>query len=94
MSAIVGVFLAFLALRRVGVDNVVTTLVHSSPIWVLVALGLFSTSMVLRAVSWFQIVRAALPESPVKRRTILSATSIGVLMSATLPARSVSLRVR
>ena len=64
MSAIVGLFLAFLALKRVGVDNVVTTLVHSSPIWVLVALGLFSTSMLLRAVSWFQIVRAALPESP------------------------------
>ena len=87
VSAIVGIFLAFLALRRVGVENVVTTLVHSSPIWVLVALGLFSTSMFVRAVSWFQIVRAALPERPVQRRTILSATSIGVLMSATLPAR-------
>jgi phosphatidylinositol alpha-mannosyltransferase len=87
VSAIVGLFLAFLALKRVGVDNVVTTLVHSSPIWVLVALGLFSTSMILRSVSWFQIVRAALPESPIQRRTILSATSIGVLMSATLPAR-------
>ena len=87
LSAVIGVLLAFLALRRVGVDNVVTTLVHSSPIWVLIALGLFSTSMILRAVSWFHIVRAALPERPVKRRTILSATSIGVLMSATLPAR-------
>ena len=43
--------------------------------------------MLLRSVSWFQIVRAALPESPIQRRTILSATSIGVLMSATLPAR-------
>ena len=49
--------------------------------------ALFSTSMFLRALSWFQIVRAALPGPPVKRRTILSATSIGVLMSATLPAR-------
>jgi phosphatidylinositol alpha-mannosyltransferase len=87
VSAIIGLFLAFLALKRVGVDNVVTTLVHSSPIWVLVALGLFSTSMLLRSVSWFQILRAALPESPIQRRTILSATSIGVLMSATLPAR-------
>ena len=66
VSAIVGLFLAFLALKRVGVDNVVTTLVHSSPIWVLVALGLFSTSMLLRAVSWFQILRAALPESPIQ----------------------------
>jgi phosphatidylinositol alpha-mannosyltransferase len=87
VSAVVGLFLAFLALRRVGVENVVTTLVDSSPIWVLVALALFSTSMFLRALSWFQIVRAALPEAPVRKRTILSATSIGVLMSATLPAR-------
>jgi phosphatidylinositol alpha-mannosyltransferase len=87
LSAIVGVLLAFLALRRVGFDNVATTLLRSSPIWVLIALGLFSTSMILRAVSWFHIVRAALPDHPVKRRTILSATSIGVLMSATLPAR-------
>ena len=87
LSAVVGVLLAFLALRRVGFENVLQTLVDSSPIWVLIALALFSTSMILRAVSWFHIVRAALPEYPVKRRTILSATSIGVLMSATLPAR-------
>ena len=87
LSAIVGVLLAFLALRRVGFDNVATTLLRSSPIWVLIALALFSTSMILSAVSWFHIVRAALPDRTVKRRTILSATSIGVLMSATLPAR-------
>jgi phosphatidylinositol alpha-mannosyltransferase len=87
LSAVIGVLLAFLALRRVGFENVFTTLVHSSPIWVLIALGLFSTSMILRAGSWFHILRAALPDRPVKRRTILSATSIGVLMSATLPAR-------
>ena len=87
VSAIVGVLLAFLALRRIGFENVVTTLVRSSPSWVLIALALFSLSMVLRAVSWFHILKAALPDRPVKRRTILSATSIGVLMSATLPAR-------
>ncbi len=87
LSAIAGVLLAFLALRRIGFENVFTTLVQSSPSWVLIALALFSLSMILRAVSWFHILRAALPDRPVKRRTILSATSIGVLMSATLPAR-------
>jgi phosphatidylinositol alpha-mannosyltransferase len=87
LSAVIGVLLAFLALRRIGFDNVATTLLRSSPIWVLIALALFSTSMFLRAMSWFHILRAALPDRPVKRRTILSATSIGVLMSATLPAR-------
>jgi phosphatidylinositol alpha-mannosyltransferase len=87
ISAVLGLLFAFLALRRVGAENVLSTLVKSSPSWVLVALALFSTSMVLRAVSWYQIVRAALPDRPVKRRTILSGTVIGVLMSATLPAR-------
>jgi phosphatidylinositol alpha-mannosyltransferase len=86
-SAVLGVLLAFLALRRVGAENVLATLVQSSPAWVLIALGLFSTSMILRAVSWYHIVRAALPDRPVKRRTIMSGTAIGVLMSATLPAR-------
>ena len=86
-SAITGFLLALLALRRVGAENVFGMLVRSSPVWVLVALGLFSTSMVLRAVSWYAIVRAALPQYRVKRRVVLSGTLIGVLMSATLPAR-------
>ncbi len=87
ISAVLGILLAFFALRRVGFDNVLSTLVQSSPSWVLIALALFSTSMILRALSWFEIVRAALPERPVKRSTIFSGTVIGVLMSATLPAR-------
>ena len=74
LSAVLGVLLALLALRHVGLENVVSTLVRSSPSWVLIALALFSTSMVLRAVSWYAIVRAALPDRPVKRRTILSGT--------------------
>jgi phosphatidylinositol alpha-mannosyltransferase len=86
-SAVIGVLLGFLALQRVGAENVFSTLVQSSPSWVLLSLALFSTSMILRAVSWYQIVRAALPDRPVKRGTILSGTVIGVLMSATLPAR-------
>jgi phosphatidyl-myo-inositol alpha-mannosyltransferase len=87
ISAVLGLLFAFLALQRVGFHNVVTALVQSSPSWVLIAIALFSASMILRALSWYQIVRAALPERPVKRRTIFSGTVIGVLMSATLPAR-------
>src|SRR3954469_12400480 len=44
-------------------------------------------SMFLRAASWFAIARAALPRRPLRRRDVTSATMIGVLMSATLPAR-------
>ena len=44
-------------------------------------------SLFFRAASWYWIARAALPNRPVRRRDVTSATMIGVLMSATLPAR-------
>jgi phosphatidylinositol alpha-mannosyltransferase len=43
--------------------------------------------MFARAASWIAIARAALPGRVVRRRDVTSATMIGVLMSATLPAR-------
>jgi phosphatidylinositol alpha-mannosyltransferase len=46
-----------------------------------------ASSLFFRAASWYWIARAALPSSPVRRRDVTSATMIGVLMSATLPAR-------
>jgi phosphatidylinositol alpha-mannosyltransferase len=44
-------------------------------------------SMVVRALSWHAILQAALPTSRIRRSDALQGTSIGVLMSATLPAR-------
>jgi phosphatidylinositol alpha-mannosyltransferase len=41
----------------------------------------------MRAASWLAIARAALPGRPIRRRDVTSATMLGVLMSATLPAR-------
>ena len=58
----------------------------------LIALGLFSTSMFLVRRPGYH-TRAALPDRPVKHSTIFSGTVIGVLMSTTLPAASVSRRV-
>ena len=54
---------AFLALQRIGLQSIATTLLSSSPTWVLVALALMCTSMVARAVAWHAILRAALPEA-------------------------------
>ncbi|HKT82520.1 MAG TPA: lysylphosphatidylglycerol synthase domain-containing protein, partial [Solirubrobacterales bacterium] len=51
------------------------------------ACALMALSLFFRAASWYWIVRAALPNRPVRRRDVTSATMIGVLMSATLPAR-------
>ena len=83
----VGVGLTALAAQKIGVDNVVASIVRSDATWVLVACALMALSLFFRAASWYWIVRAALPGRPVRRRDVTSATMIGVLMSATLPAR-------
>jgi phosphatidylinositol alpha-mannosyltransferase len=86
-AATLGAFLTFEALKRIGVNEVAESIVRSNLSWVLVAFVLMSISMFFRAASWYWIARAALPNSPVRRRDVTSATMIGVLMSATLPAR-------
>ncbi|HEY8865720.1 MAG TPA: lysylphosphatidylglycerol synthase transmembrane domain-containing protein, partial [Solirubrobacteraceae bacterium] len=87
VAAMAGLLLAVLALERIGIDNIGRTLIDSSPVWVLVALALMCSSMLMRAVSWHAILRAALPGVRVKWRDAVQGTLIGVLMSATLPAR-------
>lgn len=87
LAGLATIALALLALQRIGVDRVVTSLVHSSPAWVVAGLGVMCASMVLRAGAWRAILRAGLPDAVIDFGVALRATSIGVLMSATLPAR-------
>jgi phosphatidylinositol alpha-mannosyltransferase len=87
VAGIMGVGLTLLAAQKIGVDKVVESIVRSNLTWVLVACALMATSLFFRAASWYWIARAALPNRPVRRRDVTSATMIGVLMSATLPAR-------
>ncbi len=87
VGVIGGILLAGLALQRIGVSRILGTLVTSSPGWVLLALGLMGFSSVLRAIAWHAILKAALPRSTVRLRDALQGTFVGVLMSATLPAR-------
>lgn len=87
LAGVATILLALLALQRIGVDRVATSLVHSSPAWVLAGLGVMCASMVLRAGAWRAILRAGLPDTVIDFGVALRATSIGVLMSATLPAR-------
>ena len=82
-----GVALTAVAMQRIGVDRVGTSLIRSSPPWVIAALGVMCMSMVLRAIAWHAILRAALPDARISRFAAMQGTSIGVLMSATLPAR-------
>jgi len=79
--------LAALGLQRIGMDSIAESFVRSSPPWVLLALAVFAVSMGFRAISWHAILRAAIPDAPLRQIDTFRATAIGVLMSATLPAR-------
>jgi phosphatidylinositol alpha-mannosyltransferase len=87
VAGVLGVGLSLLAAQKIGVDEVAESIVRSDLSWVIVAFALMSISMFFRAASWYWIARAALPDRAIRRRDVTSATMIGVLMSATLPAR-------
>jgi phosphatidylinositol alpha-mannosyltransferase len=79
--------LAALTLDKIGIESIGRAVVAATPVWVLVAFGLMCLSMLIRAEAWHAILRAALPGLRIHRRDAARATMIGVLMSATLPAR-------
>jgi phosphatidylinositol alpha-mannosyltransferase len=81
------ILLAVLALEKIGLSNIASVLLASSPSFVILGLGVMCSAMALRAVSWLAILRAALPTSRVKLSDSMQGTFIGVLMSSTLPAR-------
>ena len=87
VAGALGIGLTLLAAQKIGVDKVVESIVRSNFTWVLVACALMAASLFFRAASWYWIARAALPNRSLRRRDVTSATMIGVLMSATLPAR-------
>jgi phosphatidylinositol alpha-mannosyltransferase len=76
-----------LALDRIGMRPIAAALVDSQPVWVLVGLALMCASMLARAVAWHAILRAAVPDAFPRLVDAIQGTTIGVLMSATLPAR-------
>jgi phosphatidyl-myo-inositol alpha-mannosyltransferase len=82
-----GAVLAFFALQKIGLTNIAKALITASPTLVLLGLAVMCSAMVMRAVSWHAILRAALPRSRVRMSDAAQGTFIGVLMSSTLPAR-------
>jgi phosphatidylinositol alpha-mannosyltransferase len=82
-----GAALSWMALQRIGLDQIGQSLLAATPWWVVVALGLMCLSMAVRAVAWHAILRAAMPQARLRPADALQGTFIGVLMSATLPAR-------
>jgi phosphatidylinositol alpha-mannosyltransferase len=85
--SLAGLALALLALARIGVGRVLASLVASSPGLLAAGLAVMCISMVARGLAWHAILSAAPTWRRARRRDALQGTFIGVLMSATLPAR-------
>jgi phosphatidylinositol alpha-mannosyltransferase len=86
-SSLVGAGLAALALQRVGVTRVAASLLASKPGLLAAGLALMCAAMFARAIAWHAILSVAPTWRRAKRRDAMQGTFIGVLMSATLPAR-------
>jgi phosphatidylinositol alpha-mannosyltransferase len=86
-GTLAAVGLGLLAVHRIGPQQIGDALLNATPTWMIVGLALMCLSMLVRAEAWHAILRAALPGVRVRRRDVGRATMIGVLMSATLPAR-------
>ena len=86
-SSLTGAGLGALALQRVGLARVVASLLASKPGLLAAGLALMCAAMFARAIAWHSILAAAPTWRRAKRRDAMQGTFIGVLMSATLPAR-------
>jgi phosphatidylinositol alpha-mannosyltransferase len=86
-SSLTAAGLGALALQRVGVTRVAASLLASKPGLLAAGLGLMCAAMFVRALAWHAILVAAPTWRRAKRRDAMQGTFIGVLMSATLPAR-------
>ncbi len=87
LSCVLASVLASLALTQIGVDRVAASLLASKPGLIAAGLGLMCASMFARAFAWHAILSCAPTWRRAKRRDAMQGTFIGVLMSATLPAR-------
>jgi phosphatidyl-myo-inositol alpha-mannosyltransferase len=87
VSSVAAAGLAALALQRVGLTRVAASLLASKPGLIAAGLALMCAAMFARSISWHSILAASPTWRRAKRRDAMQGTFIGVLMSATLPAR-------
>ena len=78
---------AILAVRHIGPGRILSGALAADPKLVLLALSLMCLAMATRAIAWRAILAAAFPGVRIALPPVLRATSIGVLLSATMPAR-------
>jgi phosphatidylinositol alpha-mannosyltransferase len=86
-SSLAAGVLATVALQRVGLTRVAGSLLASKPGLVAAALGVMCAAMFARAIAWHSILAVAPTWRRATTRDAMQGTFIGVLMSATRPAR-------
>jgi len=86
LALVVAGLVAF-ALSRLNLSRAGHTLITASPGWIALSFLLMGCSLVLRSVSWHQVLRAALPDSEIPWSPVIRATMIGVMASAVFPGR-------
>jgi phosphatidylinositol alpha-mannosyltransferase len=82
-----GLLLALLALKKIGLENIGSALISSSPAYIAFGLVVMCSAMVMRGFAWDAVLKAALPNARIRLADAIQGTMIGVLMSSTLPAR-------
>jgi phosphatidylinositol alpha-mannosyltransferase len=76
-----------LGVADLGVPKVLHALGNAKLGWVAIGVALMMLSLLLRAVSWHEILRAALPAVAIRWPPVIRATMIGVMGSAVFPGR-------
>ncbi len=79
--------LGLLALKKIGLTAIGSALINSSPSLVVLGLAIMCSAMAMRGVSWYAILRSAMPRARIRMIDSMQGIFIGVLMSSTLPAR-------
>lgn len=87
LAAVLGMALAAAALGRPRLEPIARSLVGVAPGWLAVACALMVLSLLVRAVAWLVVLRAAVPGARVPASVVARATMIGVMVSAVLPGR-------
>ncbi|HUA12144.1 MAG TPA: lysylphosphatidylglycerol synthase domain-containing protein [Solirubrobacteraceae bacterium] len=87
LAVLIALLVTVLARDHVGVGAIAASILSSEPGALLAALGAMCAAVFARSFAWNAILRHAPLELAPGRRITTRATAIGVLMSATLPAR-------
>jgi phosphatidyl-myo-inositol alpha-mannosyltransferase len=79
--------LVVFAVSRLDLHGIGHALTTAKPGWIALAVALMMLSLFMRATSWHQALRAALPETQLRWPPVIRATMIGVMGSAVFPGR-------